>query len=294
MLRFILSALSTFIGTYCLAHSSLIYISAKPTSCLAYSYEIEITQLSDDASDVVFGGIEIVYGDGNREEIPQNDFAVIETNNDTRITKYVKKHVFQGLGTYTINSRFFNRGSNIQNMQNSVNTPFYVTTEIHIDPYLGCNHTPSLENLPLTSKSGSTYFYDFSFIDQENDSLSFYLITPLQDFGIPVVDYQVPGEQDIALLRKISKISIDHLNGSVLLNSKNMAGIYTVAINIIEWRKIEGVYFQMSSSTLDYQIDFLETDNNFVEIIGIKDTAIITGNIFTAGVTFEERLLWAP
>ena len=277
-----------FIGTYSFGHSTLMYISAKPITCLGYSYEIEITQHSYVGSDVVFGGIEIVYGDGIYEEFPKDDFVISEIINNRVITKYVKKHVFQGPGIYKINARFFNRGSKIQNMSNSVNTPFYVATVIHIDPYLGCNHTPVLENFPVTNKSGSNYFYDLSFIDEENDSLSFHITTPLQDHNIPVVNYWFPVEKDNTGSINISKLSIDQFNCSLQWNSKSSAGEYTVAIKVIEWRKVDGIYYQISSSTLDYQIDLQETENQYAKITGLEDTAIIAGNNFTKNISITD------
>ena len=271
-----------------LAHATFMYISAKPVTCLNHLYEIEITQFSYDGSSVIFGGLEIVYGDGKVENIPDDDFTISVIDNGRKITKYIKTHAFQGPGIFTINARFFNRTANIRNMSNSVNTPFYVGTILHIDPFLGCNTTPRLENFPLNHKSGTLYLQDFSFIDQENDSLSFHFTVPLQDREIPVINYWLPCETDTEKQRKISRICIDPYNGSLFMNSINLNGNYTVAIQINEWRKVNGTYYLMSSSILDYQLEIIESENNSPVISSLQDTAIVAGEIFYKAISISD------
>ncbi len=282
LLLFILGNLSA------VGRGTLMYISAEPITCNNHGYNIEITQFSYNGSTVIFGGLEIVYGDGRVESYPDSEFTTIVEDDNRAITKYVKKHVFQGPGVYNINARFFNRSADIVNMKNSVNTPFYVRTMIRIDPFLGCNATPELENFPLTNKSNAPYLHDFSFIDDEDDSLSFHFTTPLQDMGIPVIDYWLPQDYDSERHNRISKISIDPFQGSLFLNSQSLENDYTLALIINEWRKVGGVYYQMSSSTFDFQMEFRETENNYPAFQGLQDTAIIIDRPFVHEIIISD------
>ncbi len=277
------------LSSYCYTSIAMqaMYISVKPVSCQSYTYEVEIT-LSLFSGDILFGGMELNYGDGIIEEIPLSDYRSITIDNEIQTRFFVQKHSFSGPGIYNISVRFFNRGPDIKNMDNSVNTPMRIEMMINIDPFLGCNQTPKLENIPTISKMASSYFYDFSFIDKENDSISFHFTEPLQMANTPVVNYWLPSEKDETQIRKINKISIDPFNGFLLWNIKELDGSYSVAFKVNEWRKVDGVYYQISSSTMDYLINLYQTSNKYAEITGLQDTAIIAGNNFSEIITISD------
>lgn len=264
------------------------YISAKPISCQSYAYEIEITYNSFVGSDILFGEMQIKYGDGVIEDIALSDYTSIVIDNNMQTLIFTLNHSFGGPGIYNISVRYFNRNLDIVNMDNSIHTPLYIEMMINIDPFLGCNQTPKLENIPAINKMGSTYFHDFSFIDEENDSVSFHFTTPLQMANTHVVNYWRPNEKDEMQIRKISKISIDAFNGSLLWNLKAIDGRYSVAFKVNEWRKVDGDYYQISSSTLDYSINLQKTNNMYPDIMGLKDTVIIVGNNYSNTVTISD------
>lgn len=267
------------------------YISAKPISCQSYNYEVEITFNSFVGSDILFGDMQVNYGDGVIEDIALSDYTAIVIDDKMQTLIFARKHSFSGPGIYNISVRFFNRSLDIINMDNSINTPMYIEMMINIDPFLGCNQTPTLENIPAINKMGSTYFFDFSFIDEEHDSISFHFTAPLQMANTQVVNYWQPNEKDETQIKKISRISIDPFNGSLLWNIKELDGRYAVAFKVNEWRKVDGVYYQMSSSTLDYSINLQKTNNMNPGIMGLKDTAIIAGNKYfnTAIISDPDR-----
>jgi len=165
------------------AHIRFMYININPVSCQNNTYEIELNYTMDNSSDILFGSIELEFGDGEMYIFnPSNPFdnQYVLINNEQGLYKFKKEHTYSGPGKYRLSARNFNRSPDIKNMQNSVNTPFYVETLVTIDPFLGCNHTPDLENVPfLRNKSDQHYFTDFSFIDEENDSLSFHFTTAM-------------------------------------------------------------------------------------------------------------------
>jgi len=63
-----------------------------------------------------------------------------------------------------------------------------------------------------------------------------------------------------------------------LWNTSQTNGIYCTVIKMKEWRKVDGEYYQISESTIDYLTDLIETENVVPEISGLRDTAIVAGN----------------
>jgi hypothetical protein len=257
------------------AQAVSMYISASPISCSNYDYEIELTYFGEPVSNLAING-PIMFGDGTHEDFNLNDNYYYQEIAGRIIRKYKFHHTFPGPGSYKIQFRSFNRNANIVNMTNSINTPFYIETEIIIDPFLGCNTTPKLENMLFYQKTGLTYNQNFSFHDNENDSISYQLSIPLQDDSVEVIDYWFPKDFD-QLNNPISKILLDPLNGTVALSGASLKGNYAVALEINEWRKLEGQYYIISRTVFDFNMFFYETENNPPIISIVQDTAIVVG-----------------
>lgn len=267
-----------------------IYIRASQVNCQAFEYNIELIYVSPNGSDWLLLGFPLYYGDGTYDEIDFSDFENVSINSWYSRSRYLKKHSYPGPGVYTISLRIFNRINDINNMANSVNTPLYVETTIIIDPFLGCNSTPELENLPfgenLTSKK---YFFDMSFIDAEKDSLSFQFTRPMQDANNEVIDYWLPEEKQTSGVRRISKISLDPYNAALLWNSKELGGMFNIAVKVNEWRKVEDTYYLISSTIIDDLIILYNTENQPPELRTFSDTAIIVENEFSEKLMFSDQ-----
>lgn len=102
--------------------------------------------------------MELNFGDGVIDKNPFNDYSFLDDNNGRAVKKYTRSHTFPGPGIYKMSLRFYNHSSDIQNMDHSVNTPFYTETMLIIDPFLGCNTTPVLEKFSYTHKMGHFQF----------------------------------------------------------------------------------------------------------------------------------------
>jgi hypothetical protein len=154
-------------------------VTATLISCQNYTYRFTITGYTDLGSDVKFGGGEINFGDGVIETFETDKPDYEEDLGDLRaIVIFYKEHTFPGPGIYKVSFREFNRNEGIVNMDNSVQTPFYVETEIKIDPFFGCNNTPVLLNPPIDDACvGVTYLHNAGAIDVDGDSLSYEITT---------------------------------------------------------------------------------------------------------------------
>ena len=263
------------------------YISSKPISCANNTFEIEVRRYSNQTSETLITHW-LEFGDGSSTGIPIGDFILEEISNGSRLEKFNTQHTFPGSGNYKLSLRYFNRYFSISNMQNSVNTPLYVETNIIVDPYIGCNSTPTLEYVPLLTKKGTTFKWEISFTDEENDSISYSLDVPLQDAATPVVEYQFPMDHESVLHHPISKIVLDPINGSLFLNSKNLEGLFTIALKAIEWRKVDGIYYQISNTTLDYTLTFFDDDNHPPALFQVMDTAIVAGRKFEHSIVASD------
>src|SRR5690606_29496637 len=117
-------------------------ITATPVANQALTYQLKFTLYTDPHADVEFGTIEIYFGHGDPLNIDgENDFQREVPNEDSlySIDTLLITHTFPGPGKYLISLQEFNRGADIVNMRNSVNTPFYIETLLTVDPALGEN-----------------------------------------------------------------------------------------------------------------------------------------------------------
>jgi hypothetical protein len=265
------------------------FIEVRPVSCQSYNYDIVVHLTHGAGSDVAFSGYEIKFGDGTIKQFGLSDFERIQINKEQFYHKIVFNHAYPGPGKYVISARLFNRDADIKNMENSVQTPFYVENTITLDPIFGCNTPPYLENLPFfTSNAGSRYQFDFSVIDPDNDSVSFVLAHAYQDKDVEAVNFKIASEYDASGLRKISRISLDPYTGLHYWNTMNAKGYYCIVLKMTEWKKIDGEYYQVSQSTIDYLIDLIEDENKPPQIQGLADTAIVIGNTYSNNIIMND------
>jgi len=262
-------------------------ITATLISCQNYSYRFIITGYTDLESDVEFGGGEINYGDGVIDTFETGSPDVFEDLGDLKgLVIFFKEHTFPGPGIYKISFREFNRNANIVNMDNSVNTPFYIETVIVIDPFLGCNNTPVLLNPPVDDACvGVTYLHNAGAIDADGDSLSYEFTIPKQDQDIPVVNYRFPDDHDLANYDAQNEdktgpasFELDQETGDIVWNAPGGEGEYNWAFRIVEWRKIDGEWYQLGYVTRDMQVNVLDCDNEPPEIEPPPDTCVVAGD----------------
>ena len=171
-------------------------ITAELINCQSYSYVFTVTGYTDTGSNVQFGGGEINFGDGTIEQFNTEDFdEKRDLGDELAITIFRRTHTFPGPGVYTITFREFNRNAGVVNMDNSVNTPFYIETKIVIDPLLGCNNTPVLTIPPIDGACvGAEFIHNPGAYDPDGDSLVYSLIEPLRRQGVAVDGYTFPDD----------------------------------------------------------------------------------------------------
>ena len=202
---FFLIYLAAGVSTAWATHIRAGEIIAERISVQTLTYKITVVGYTDTRSSVIFGPGEINFGDGRTEVLnTQSDFSLVEDLGD-QIEKntFVITHTFQGPGKYKIRFQEFNRNDLTLNMDNSVDTPFYVETEINIDPFIGVNNSPVLTIPPVDNGAIDVrYIHNPGAYDPDGDSLSYAMDIPKQQLERPVNNYRSPANAEFSFNRE--------------------------------------------------------------------------------------------
>lgn len=208
-------------------------------------------------------------------------------------------HIFAGPGTYTVSYVEPNRNAGVVNMDQSVNTTFYLETQVVIDPFFGCS-SPAILEVPPVDRACTTvaWFHNPGAKDLDGDRLSYQMVVPFRDRATTVLNYQDPNAAkfypDFNNGQEprpggnppwgAPQFGIDAVDGTVTWNAPGTAGEYNIAFIVIDWRLINGQWRQMGFVRRDMQILVEECDNKRPELIIPEDICV------TAGTTIEETI----
>ncbi|MFY0627496.1 MAG: gliding motility-associated C-terminal domain-containing protein [Reichenbachiella sp.] len=263
-------------------------IVVRRASNSSLTYIFSIIGYTDTGSTVEFGGGEIDFGDGTTERLldigTQGPYYIIEDQVAYNIFEVT--HTFQGPGRYTVRYTEQNRNAGVQNMSNSVDTPFYIESEVLIDPFVGFNNSPSFLIPPIDHGAvHGAFLHNPGAYDQDGDSLSYRLTIPKQFFDRPVNDYKDPNDR--SFYDNYSEgnqegdgpptFEIDSISGLLTWDAPGRMGEYNIAFVVDEWRKIENSWYNIGSITRDMQVIIEETDNLPPVIQEIEPTCVEAG-----------------
>ncbi len=271
-------------------------ITLERISCTDLTFKITITVYTDTGSPIKFGDGTLDFGDGSKPLITPN------TNHLTRpdlgpevgYVKFETTHTFGGPGKYTISYLEANRNAGILNMSNSVETRFYLETQIIIDPFLGCSNTPRLLVPPIDKGcTGSAFYHNPGAYDPDGDSISYALAIPKRDKGVFVNGYQDPNAKDFYAGIDYNKASeyglpptfkINPTTGTLIWDAPGAAGEYNVAFVVKEWRKINGIWFQIGYVVRDMQVIIEDCLNKRPELEVPADICVEAGTIINQDI----------
>lgn len=259
-------------------------ITAERVSVQTLTYKITVVGYTDTRSSVIFGPGVINFGDGREVSLnTESDFVLVEAlGNQIEKNTFVIEHTFQGPGKYTIWFREFNRNALTLNMDNSVETPFYVETQITIDPFIGVNNSPVLTIPPVDNGAvNKRFIHNPGAYDPDGDSLSYSLDIPKQAFQRPVNNYRSPATSELSFNREDGSpnpfLTVDPITGDLVWDAPGLAGQYNVAFRIIEWRRIAGVWQIIGYVVRDMQIIIENSNNNRPVLILPDDLCVVAG-----------------
>jgi len=304
LLLFLITAFSSINFSAQATHLRAGEIIIERVNCQALTFRITVIAYTDcePADPVLFGEGILTFGDGSdpdRDGTPGIELPQIQNihrddlGDGVCYASFTIDHTYSSNGTYKIGYVEPNRNEGVLNIDNSVNTTFYVETEIDIDPFLGCNNSPVLLIPPIDRACpGVAFFHNPGAYDPDGDSLSFELVTPKQDKGLvvngylPINDdsfYENPnqGNED---LNGPPEFEIDPITGEITWDAPGAIGEYNIAFIVREWRKFGGQYVPMGYVTRDMQIIVEDCDNERPELKIPDDVCV------EAGTTINETI----
>jgi len=275
-------------------------ITIERKNCQSLTFTITITGYVDlIKGQVLFGGGTLDFGDGSDPIVGIRgdsrvalilDEVPIDNGNGVGITQFQVEHTFSANGTYIISYNEPNRNADILNMDNSVNTPFYVQSVIRIDPFLGCNNSPVMLVPPIDfGCTGVAFFHNPGAFDKDGDSLSFEFVTPRKAVGINVDNYRLVNDASFGGSQESGQqptiFSINPITGDVLWDAPAIAGEYNIAFVVREFRKVKGKFFEIGSVVRDMQIIVDDCENNRPELQIPDDLCVEAGTSINEVIT---------
>lgn len=285
---FILLLLSAFFQQVKATHLRAGEIIVEPISCSTLTYRITIIVFTDTGSDVKFGEGWLDFGDGSpMVQLPQQENRNREDlGPEVATSSFSIEHTYASPGKYKIGYVEPNRNEGVLNIDNSVNTTFYVETEIVIDPFIGCNNSPVLLIPPIDRAcSGVAFFHNPGAYDPDGDSIAFELVVPKKEVGTVVDGYLPPNsetfyenyQQGNENLNSTPTFSLNSQTGELKWDAPGAVGEYNIAFIVTEYREIDGEWFRMGFVTRDMQIIVEECDNERPELEIPEDICVEAG-----------------
>ncbi len=272
-------------------------ITLERVSCTDLTFKITITVYTDTGSPIKFGDGILDFGDGTK---PLTTPSIDNTRRpdlgpEVGTVSFTTSHTFGGPGKYVISYLEANRNAGVLNMSNSVETRFYVETQIIIDPFLGCSNTPVLLVPPIDKGcTGAAFYHNAGAYDPDGDSISYEMTIPKRDKGVLVNGYQDPNAKDFYGGLSYGNanengdgqptFSINATTGTLLWDAPGAQGEYNIAFLVKEWRKISGIWIQLGYVVRDMQIIIDDCDNQRPEVEVPEDICVEAGTLINKDI----------
>lgn len=211
-------------------------------------------------------------GDGTLVTFPR--ISTVQVDDDINRNVYEFIHTYSGNGTFPISFEDPNRNSGVINIPNSVDVPFYVVSELVINPYLGPNSSPVLSYPPIDRGCiGKIFIHNPAAHDPEGDSLSYVLVACGGGGGTSIPGYTFPNASN--------SFTLNQYTGDLIWDSPVSRGEYNVAFNIYQYK--QGIYAGFVRR--DMQIVIGDCTNNPPVIQAVNDTCVLAGDTLRFDVT---------
>jgi len=236
------------------------------------TYEITITTFTYVLSQADRDFLDVDWGDGTISKAERSFKGQLPNYYQKNIYKIT--HTYPGPGIYKIVVQDPNRNYGINNIPNSVNVVFSISTVLMVNPGTGLNSTPVLLNPPYDKAAlGYKFIHNPGAFDVDGDSLSYKLTVCTREDGEPIENYTYPPTSN--------EFYVDSITGDLVWDSPTELGKYNVAMEINEWRN--GI--KIGTVVRDMQIEVYDTDNNPPVNDTLVDFCIEAGDTLKYGVS---------
>ena len=232
--------------------------------------------------------LELFWGDGTSTVIQRSNGEGDELPNDIKVNYYIAEHTYPTRGSYTMYMVDPNRIAGILNVDfpNSVNIPFYIqTTFTLLDVrFQGRNNSAVLLQPPIDFACIDEIFtHNPNAYDPDGDSLSYELITPLQDVDVEVPNYVlpdgvVPGPQNM--------ISLNPTTGDFVWDSPKLVGDFNITFRINEFR--EGQLVNSIIRDMQILVRSCLNENSAPTLETIDEICVVAGELIEFDVIAQD------
>lgn len=247
-----------------------------------FYYKVTITTYTKTSSPADRPELDIFWGDGTSSLLVRNSFTdnFGGPGSDIRKNIYIGTHTYPGPSVYKMYFEDPNRNSDVINIPNSVDVPFYIESELIISAFLGFNNSPVLLQAPIDEGTlGQVFIHNANAFDPDGDSLAYELIYCKGAEGLPIPGYTYPAASNF--------FNLNPITGDLIWDSPVGCGEFNVAFLIKEFRN--GV--QIGFVERDMQITILcnNPNNNTPPVIAtIDDICVTAGDLITFTVTAND------
>lgn len=287
-------------GSHALAtHLRAGEITVERVNCTSLTFRITITVYTNTGSEIRFGDGLLDFGDGTKPFTTPTIENTVRPDLGPNVgtVSFTTTHTYAGIGRYVISYLEPNRNAGILNMFNSVETRFYLESQINIDPFLGCDNSPKLLVPPIDKAcTGAAWYHNPGAYDPDGDSLSYELTIPKKEKDLNVDAYRDPNVREfydrIGLVYGQSNengdgpptFEIDSVTGTLVWDAPGAPGEYNIAFIIRSWRKISGIWVNQGYVVRDMQIIVEDCDNERPELTVPPDLCVEAGTIVNADI----------
>ncbi|MCB0519713.1 MAG: T9SS type A sorting domain-containing protein [Lewinellaceae bacterium] len=227
----------------------------------------------------------ICWGDGSCDVIPRINGSGEPLGFDIKRNIYISTHAYLENNSYLISMTDPNRNGGILN----INAPFSENVEFHIQTFIKLSDqplsTPVLLELPVDiAIAGQPYIHVPNAYDENGDSISYQLVTPMDDIDSPVPNYLQVTEIGPGIM---NNISIDAETGEIIWDAPQIAGLYVIAISIKSWRNgvlVEEVIRDMQISVTDG----LDSPPDISMSVGEGIVDVVVGDTVEVAISVED------
>jgi len=228
--------------------------------------------------------LEINWGDGQIEWLVRANGSGEELDNDIKRNEYIGEHTYPTRGTFKLSTVDPNRIAGILNIDfpNSVNIQFYLeTTFTLLDPrFQGVNNSAELLQPPIDIACvGQVFLHNPNAFDRDGDSLSYELITPFQEDGLEVPNYQLP---DLISPGDSNKVTLDQVTGDFRWDAPPVQGEFNITYRINEYRN--GVLINSIIRDMQILVRACPDMNNPPMLEVPEEICVIAGELVTIDI----------
>lgn len=207
---------------------------------LTYDFMVHVQYKLGTDTDFSIG--EFNPGEGE-DIILENDpsFATyqhVTTDSVYGLVVYTFRHTYSKPGNYRVSFRNFNREAGVENIDASVNTPFYV--EAIISTEQPGRSSPVVQSIPAIEwYAGQTIHTNLNLLESEGHVLRYEQVTPKQNRTLEVDGYSFP--EGLILHEQTGQITW----------TPTTAGKYTLAVVVNEYQPQNNTLKKMGSQLID-------------------------------------------